>query len=71
VQHLRNKELEQVVAEKKQIWRLKKKSDEHNHSVEACLAFFLPSEFIAPEGQDIQEEVYSDFDEGEYLDLMA
>jgi len=71
VQHLRNKELEQEVAEKKQIWHLKKKSDEHNHSADACMAFFLPSEFIAPEGQYVQEEVYLDFDESEYEELMA
>jgi hypothetical protein len=35
------------------------------------MAFFLPSEFIAPESQEVQEEVYSDFDESEYQDLMA
>jgi hypothetical protein len=71
VQRLRNKELEQEVAEKKQIWRLKKKSDEHDRSADACMAFFLPSKFIAPEDQDVQKEMYSDFDESEYQDLMA
>jgi len=53
VQCLRNKELEQEVAEKKQIWHLKKKSDEHDHSTDAWMAFFLPLEFVAPEGQDV------------------
>jgi len=71
VQCLRNKELEQEVVEKRQIWRPKRKSGEHDHSADACMTFFLPSEFVALEGQDVQEEVYSDFDESEYQDLMA
>ena len=53
MQHLRNKELEQEVAEKKQIWHPKKESDGHDRSTDACMAFFLPSEFVAPEGQDV------------------
>jgi hypothetical protein len=45
--------LEQEVAENQQIWRLKKKSDEHDRSADACMAFFLPSEFVAPKVQDV------------------
>ena len=71
VQRLRNRELEQEVTEAKQIWRPKKKPDGCGPSADACMAFFLPSEFIAPESQDVQEEVYSDFDESECQDLMA
>ena len=62
---------EQEVTETKQIWRPKKKPDECGPLADACMAFFLPSEFIAPESQDVQEEVYSDFDESECQDLMA
>ena len=71
VQRLRNRELEQEITETKQIWRPKKKPDGCDPSADACMAFFLPSEFIAPESQDVQEEVYSDFDESECQDLMA
>jgi hypothetical protein len=35
------------------------------------MTYFLPLEFMAPEDQDLQEEVYSDFDETEFQDLMA
>jgi hypothetical protein len=35
------------------------------------MGFFLLLQFVAPEGQDVQEEEYSDFDESEYQDLMA
>ena len=35
------------------------------------MAYFLPSEFLGPEDQDVQEEVYSDFDESELNNLMA
>jgi hypothetical protein len=71
VQRLRNQELKEAAARKKQMWRPKEKPDEHDPSVDACMTFFLPSEFIAPKSQEIQEEVYSDFDESEYQDLMA
>jgi hypothetical protein len=38
-----NKELEEKSA------MFKKRSNEHDHSADACMAFFLPSEFIALE----------------------
>jgi hypothetical protein len=71
VQRLRNQELKEAAARNKQIWRPKGKPDEHDPSADACMTFFLPSEFIAPKSQEIQEEVYSSFDESEYQDLMA
>ena len=70
VQRLRNEELKRAVAEKKQVWR-PKKPDGSGPSADACMAFFIPLEFVAPENQDVQEEVYSDFDDSEIQELMA
>ena len=35
------------------------------------MAFFLPLDFRAPDDQEVQEEIYSDFDEAEFQDPMA
>ena len=65
VQRLRNKELKEAVAQKTE-WCLKKKPDEQGPSADACMTYFLPLEFMAPGDQDVQEEIYSNFDETEF-----
>ncbi|MVG17108.1 hypothetical protein EF849_22010, partial [Aeromonas jandaei] len=68
---MRNRELEQAGTKMKRVWRPKEKPDGGNRSADTCMAFFLPSEFVAPENQDVQDETYSDFDESEFQDLLA
>jgi hypothetical protein len=68
---LRNQKLKQELAEKKPVWRPKKKDDGQGPSADTNMVFFIPLEFRAPEDQEVQDEVYSDFDETECRDLMA
>ena len=68
VQRLRNKELEQAQASSKpQVWRAKQTTNRRQPSANIQMAFLLPSEFRAPTDQ----EVYSDFDESEYEEIVA
>ena len=68
MQCLRNKELEQAQASgKTQVWRTKQTADRKQPSANIQMAFLLPSEFRAPANQ----EVYSDFDESEYEEMVA
>ena len=68
MQRLRNKELEQAQASgKTQVWRTKQTADRKQPSANIQMAFLLPSEFRAPTNQD----VYSDFDESEYEEIVA
>jgi len=64
VQCLRNRELEQTQASgRPQVWHAKQKAGSGQPSANIQMAFLLPSKFRAPADQ----EVYSDFDESEYL----
>ena len=68
VQRLRNKELEQAqVSGKPQVWRAKQIADRKQPSANIQMAFLLPSEFRA----SVDQEVYSDFDESEYEEIVA
>ena len=68
VQHLRNRELEQAQASgKPQVWRAKQTADRRQPSANIQMVFLLPSELKAPTDQ----EVYSDFDESEYEEIVA
>ena len=61
VQHLRNRELKEATAERKQVWRPKKKTQEASHSAEeysasgrsadVSMVFYIPIEFAAPTEQ--------------------
>ena len=67
MQRLRNRELEQAQAfGKPQVWHAKETADRRQPLANIQMAFMLPSEFIAPADQ----EVYSDFDESEYIIVM-
>ena len=68
MQRLRNKELEQAQASSKpQVWHIKQIVDRKQPSANIQMAFLLPSEFRAPADQ----EVYLDFDESEYEEIVA
>jgi len=68
VQRLRNRELEQAQkSSKSQVWRAKQIADKGQPSANIQMAFLLSSEFRAPADQ----EVYSDFDESEYEEMIA
>ena len=68
MQRLRNKELEQAQASgKPQVWHTKQTADRKQPSANIQMAFLLPSEFKAPADQ----EVYLDFDESEYEEIVA
>ena len=68
MQHLRNRELEQAQASgRPQVWRAKQTADRGQPSINIQMAFLLPSEFRALADQ----EVYSDFDESEYEEIVA
>ena len=63
-----NRELEQAqVSGKPQVWRAKQIADRKQPSANIQMAFLLPSEFRALADQ----EVYSDFDESEYEEMVA
>ena len=68
VQCLRSRELEQAQKSgKPQVWRAKQTADRVQPLANIQMAFLLPSEFRAPADQ----EVYSDFDESEYEEIVA
>ena len=68
VQCLRNKEMEPAQAfGNTQVWCTKQIADRKQPSANIQMAFLLPSEFRAPADQ----EVYSDFDESEYEEIVA
>ena len=68
MQCLRNKELEQAQASgKPQVWRAKQIADRRQPSTNIQMVFLLPSEFRA----SANKEVYSDFDESEYEEIVA
>ena len=68
MQHLRNKELEQAqTSGKPQVWCAKQTADRKQPSANIHMAFLLPSEFRA----SIDQEVYLDFDESEYEEIVA
>ena len=52
---------------KTQVWRTKQIADKRQPSANIQMTFLLPSEFRAPADQ----EVYSDFDESEYEEMVA
>ena len=49
------------------MWRAKQTADRGQPSANIQMTFLLPSEFRAPADQ----EVYSDFDESEYEEIVA
>ena len=49
------------------MWRTKQTVDRGQPSANIQMAFLLPSEFRAP----VNQEVYSDFDESEYEEMVA
>ena len=60
--------MEQAQAsDKTQVWRTKQVADRKQPSANIQMALLLPSEFRAPADQ----EVYSDFDESEYEEIVA
>ena len=59
------------MAETRQVWHPKDKPDDDGHSAEVAMAFFLPADFMAPEDQHVEQEIYSDFDETEFQSLLA
>ena len=68
MERLRNRELEHSQAfSKPQVWRAKQIADRRQPSANIQMAFLLPSEFRAP----VDQEVYSDFDESEYEEIVA
>ena len=54
-------------SDKSQVWRTKQTADRKQPLANIQMAFLLPSEFRAPADQ----EVYSDFDESEYEEIVA
>ena len=70
VQRLRYREIKGATAQKMEQHQ-DEEPEKHSPSVDACMTYFLPLEFMAPENQDVQEEVYSDFDETEFQGFMA
>ena len=67
MQRLRNKEIEQAQPSgKTQVWRTKQIADRKQPSANIQMAFLMPSESRAPAYQ----EVYSDFDESEYEEIV-
>jgi hypothetical protein len=72
VQRLRNCELRQAGIQKKQVWRPKDKPEGSGRSAPACMVYFLPNEFMAPDNQVVQEEMSPDANDDEQLGgLMA
>ena len=68
MQRLRNRELEQAQASgKPQVWHAKQTADRKQPSANIQMVFLLPSKFRA----SIDQEVYSDFDESEYEEIVA
>ena len=68
MQCLRNRELEQAQASSKpQVLRAKQTADRRQPSANIQMAFLLPSEFRAL----VDQEVYLDFDESEYEEIVA
>ena len=68
MQRLRNRELEQAQASSKpQVWHAKQTADRKQPSANIQMTFLLASEFRAPADQ----EVYSNFDESEYEEIIA
>ena len=68
MQRLRNKELEQAQASgKPQVWHTKQTADRKQPSANIQMAFLLSSKFRALADQ----EVYSDFDESEYEEIVV
>ena len=68
MQRLRNRELEQAQASgRPQVWCAKQTTDSGQPLANIQMAFLLPSEFRALADQ----EVYSDFDEWEYEEIVA
>ena len=60
--------MEQAQASGKiQVWHTKQIADRKQPSANIQMAFLLPSEFRAP----VNQEVYSDFDESEYEEIVA
>jgi hypothetical protein len=55
------------MSSKPQIWHAKQTTDKGKPSADIQMAFHLPSKFKAPTDQ----EVYSDFDESEYEEMVA
>ena len=68
VQRLRNRELEQAqVSGRPQVWRVKQTVNRGQPSANIQVAFLLPLEF-----RDlVDQEVYLDFDESEYEEIVA
>ena len=54
-------------SDKTQVWHTKQIADRKQPSANIQMAFMLPSKFKAPTDQ----EVYSDFDESEYEEIVA
>ena len=52
---------------KPQVWRNKQTADRKQPSANIQMAFLLSSEFKAP----VDQEVYLDFDESEYEEIVA
>ena len=68
VQRLKNRELEQAQpCVRPQVWRAMQTADRRQPLANIQMAFLLPSEFRAPADQ----EVYLDFDESEYGEIVA
>ena len=68
VQRLRNRELEQALESgRPQVWRAKQTAGRGQPSANIQMAFLLPLEFRAL----VDQEVYSDFDESEYEEIVA
>ena len=60
--------MEQAQASSKpQVWHAKQIADRRQPSASIQMAFMLPLEFRAP----VDQEVYSDFDESEYEEIVA
>jgi hypothetical protein len=65
---LRNREIEEAKRSKRtQVWCAKQTADSGKPSANIHMALLLPKEFKAPGDQ----EVYSDFDESDYEELVA
>ena len=68
MQRLRNRELEQAQASgRPRVWCAKQTTDRRQPSANIQMVFLLPSEFRAL----VDQEVYSDFDELEYEEIVA
>jgi hypothetical protein len=57
---LRNRELRQAGTQMRQVWRPKDKPKGSNRTALTCMVYFLPSEFMAPANQVVQEEMSLD-----------